>query len=373
MLERLRARSPEIERAVLTRVYSLEDPGGVRDPAYTAGLKTAVCAGLAYAIAAVGRGESRPAPIPTALLGQARFAARNGVSLDTVLRRYFAGHTVLGDFLEQEAARGPVPPATLRRLRRDQAALLERLLGAVAEEYEREACAVSSPSRRRMELIQRLLDGELLETAELAYDLGAHHLAAVAGGPEADGILREAAAALDRQLLLSATGGDGIWAWLGGRNRLDPQPLIELVQGLPEGHSLALGEPAQGLEGWRQSHRQAAAASLVARRGPERVVRYREVCLIASALGDELLARSLHQLLLAPLAGERDDGKTLRETLRAYFGADRNSASAAAALGITRQTVNNRLRAIEERLGTALPDCAAELELALRLDSLKEG
>lgn len=373
LLARLSARAPEIERAVLTRVHSLEDPTKIRDPTYTAGLKAAVSAGIAYAITGIERGESRPAPVPTALLAQARLAARTGVALDTVLRRYFAGHTVLGDFLEEEAAGAETPsPATLRRLRRDQAALLERLLAAVAEEYERESGAVSSPARRRMELIKRLLDGELLETTEFAYELEAHHLAVVASHPEAEGSLRVAAARLDRQLLIGTVDGNGIWAWLGGRTRLEPSVLVELLaQALPEGQSLALGEPGQGLEGWRLSHRQAAAASVVVRHGLEPVVRYAEVSLLASALCDELLVLSLRQLFLSPLAGDRDDGGVLRDTLRAYFRADRNSASAAAALGVTRQTVNNRLRLVEERLGTSLQDCAAELELALRLDSLR--
>jgi hypothetical protein len=39
-------------------------------------------------------------------------------------------------------------------------------------------------------------------------------------------------------------------------------------------------------------------------------------------------------------------------------------------LQVTRRTVENRLRAIEEELDRPLHACAAELELALRLESL---
>jgi hypothetical protein len=39
------------------------------------------------------------------LLVQARLAARSDVSLDIVLRRYFAGYSLLGDFLVGEADR----------------------------------------------------------------------------------------------------------------------------------------------------------------------------------------------------------------------------------------------------------------------------
>ena len=58
-----------------------------------------------------------------------------------------------------------------------------------------------------------------------------------------------------------------------------------------------------------------------------------------------------------------------RETLRAYFVAERNISSTAAALGVDRRTVTNRIRAIEDLFGRPLKDIAAELETALRLDA----
>ncbi|MBW8060448.1 MAG: hypothetical protein FVQ78_09030 [Solirubrobacterales bacterium] len=50
--------------------------------------------------------------------------------------------------------------------------------------------------------------------------------------------------------------------------------------------------------------------------------------------------------------------------------AGRNAASAAAALGVSRQTVGNHLGAIEARLGRSFSSCAAEIEAALRLEDL---
>jgi len=58
----------------------------------------------------------------------------------------------------------------------------------------------------------------------------------------------------------------------------------------------------------------------------------------------------------------------LRKTLRAYFTTGRNITSAASALGVSRQTVGNRLRVIEEKLGRTIESCAPEIEVALRLD-----
>ena len=58
------------------------------------------------------------------------------------------------------------------------------------------------------------------------------------------------------------------------------------------------------------------------------------------------------------------------KTLRAYLAADRNATSAAAALGVNRNTIAERLRAIEATLGRPLSACGPELEAALRLAEL---
>ena len=93
LAERLRGRAPEIEGEVMTRVFAIADPDP--DPAYAEGLRTAVCAATAYAIEIVERGEEHAPPPPPILLAQARLAARAGVGLDTVLRRYCAGQNLL--------------------------------------------------------------------------------------------------------------------------------------------------------------------------------------------------------------------------------------------------------------------------------------
>ena len=85
-------------------------------------------------------------------------------------------------------------------------------------------------------------------------------------------------------------------------------------------------------------------------------------------LKDDVLRASVQELFLSPLR-KRDRG-VLLGTLRAYFAADRNTSSAAAALGVSRQAVAKRLRTIEERLGRPLSDRGLELEAVLRLEGL---
>jgi hypothetical protein len=308
-------------------------------------------------------------------LTQARLAARNDLSLDTVLRRYFAGYTLLGDFLLQEAEEGDLLglPA-LKRLLRIQAGLFDRLVNAVTEEYTREAeIRPDTSEKRRAELVERLLAGEPLETFELDYDFDhVHHLGLVATGPGSTKAARNLAKALDCRLLLVERSEGPVWAWLGSRAGLDEEELERyLSEAWPTQASLALGELAQGLGGWRLTHRQARAALLVALRSSQSHIRYADVALLASTLQDDLLATSLREMYLAPLENERDGGKVARETLRAYFAAGRNVSSAAASLGVSRRTVANRLQAIEKRLGRSLPGAAAEIEAALRLEALR--
>lgn len=373
--ERLRACRAEIEQAALTRVRAVSAPSEIADPEYLEGLRVAVSAAIDYGLAVVERGEESSPPFPAALLVQARLAARNGVSLDTVLRRYFAGYSVLGDFITREAGGdAPVGAGVIHRIGRDQAAIFDRLLSAVTEEYTRESKdRPDSADARNARRLRRLLAGELLDTSEIAYEFDALHLGVLGAGLGALEAIRDLAKTLDRRLLFMPGGEDVVCAWLGGRRRLSAADALAAVEDLPAEMVLAFGEPAEGLAGWRLTHQQARAALLVARRGPRRAVRYADVALVASMLQDDLLTASLRELYLAPLAGERDGGATLRHTLCAYFSAARNVSSAAAILGVSRRTVANRLRAVEERIGRPIEGALLELEAALRLGEMESS
>jgi PucR C-terminal helix-turn-helix domain/GGDEF-like domain len=367
----LRKRRAEIEAALLARVYSVSDPAEATDADYAASLRAAVATALDYGLAALELGEEQAPPVPPELLAQARLAACNGVGLDTVLRRYFAGFALLGDFLIGEAQEeGLLDAASLQRLMGGHSALLDRIVAAVSDEHCRAAHGnTGSTEERRASHVRRLLAGEFLDASELAYDFQAHHLGMLARGPGACEAIRRLASSLDRRLLMVGSGEGTQWAWLGSSRNTDPEQLKGFAsRGWPTEVSLAIGEPAQGMEGWRLTHRQAKAALPIALRGPERLVRYADVALLASVLQDELLVRSLRQLYLVPLDGERDGGETLRRTLRAYFAAEHNVSSAAAALGVDRHTVTNRLRAVEERVGRSLSRCLTEVDAALRLE-----
>jgi len=344
------------------------------DPEYLAGVRDAISAGLEYGLTGIEHGEERAGPAPAALLAQARRAARSRVDLDTVLRRYVAGSALLGDYVVQGFEDGGFELRTidLRRIWRIQATLLDRALAAVATEYRSEkGSRLRTGDERRLERVKRLLAGHLLEPDDLQYEFDAWHIAAIAHGPGAPATIRNLAARLDRRLLLVSPGDSMVWAWLGGQRRVSAAEVEELApQPWPIGLSLALGEPERGMAGWRLTHRQARAALPIASRPSPRMIRYAKVSLLAAALNDEVLASSLQRHYLEPLTADRDGGIALRRTLRAYFHADRNVSSAAAVLGVSRQTVNSRLRTAEARISRSLDTCAPEMETALRLEEL---
>lgn len=371
LASRLRERLPELQGAIATRVYAISDPHDVTDPAYLQRLDEAVAAAIDHRLAVLEASERYAPAVPPALLAQARLDARDSVSLDTVLRRYFAGNTLFADFLVEEAERSEVPNSTLRRLLSEQATLGDRLLAAVSVEHAREAKnRPGSPAERRRECVKSLLAGELVDHSELGYDLEAHHLGLMAKGVGAEELVRRLANTLDRCLLVVRREDEPIWAcWLGGGRRLAAEKAVEALSGdVPDGVFVTLGEPGEGLSGWRFSHLQAKAALPVAERKGQPILHYADVALLASILRDDLIASSLRQLYLTPLEQTRDGGKVARETLRAYFAAERNISSTAAALGVDRRTVRNRIRTIEALLGRPLGASAADVEIALRLD-----
>jgi DNA-binding PucR family transcriptional regulator len=376
LIDRLRTRREELEAAIFAGVReAVADPAVDSDPDHLAGLREAVRASVDASLENIEQGESWSGPLPRAALSQARRAARNGLSLKTVMRRYAVGSSLLWDFVLEEAARGDLDSAQrttlLRQAQMVQSSVLDTLMDAIADEYARELQdEPSTNAQRRTDLVKRLLSGQTVDERELRYRVGAVHLGVIATGDNAQEVLRVHSAQIDRELL-SVGGEEGtIWAWLGGSKPPLTETLRDFLAAVTDsGVSLALGEPADGLAGFGLTHRQALGAFELARRQSAPITRYADVSLVALALRDELVARSLIDIYLSPLDRDRD-GSTLRETLRAYFASAQNAAAAASVLGVHRQTVGHRLRIAEECLGESLANRHAELEIALRLEAL---
>lgn len=368
--ERLRARGEEIYEAVIHRAFSVAPPSGQEAPGYAEALRAAIPAVIEHGFDAIELGEERLGPTPAAIFVQAEASARSKVGLEVVVRRYAAGYSTISDFLHQELqALGGGGVQAYAALQRDLTALFDRLLAEVSEAYRRaEAAALPSPEEQRLERVRRLLAGDLVDPACLGYPLEGFHLALIVSGPGHEEAAVRVARRLDRHLLVGESSTERSNVWLGGRRPPGDEALVQMASELAgEGVRLALGEPGQGLAGWRRTRRQAEAAQLVAEGGHEAFVRYRDVALLAAALRDPDLAHFLTETYIDPLG---TDISYLGETVLTLIGLGGNASSAAAALGVSRQTVGSRMRVVEERLERPLGSCAAELGTALRLAGL---
>jgi hypothetical protein len=368
--ERLRGRREEIHEAVIHRALSVAPPSGREIPGYVEGLRSAIPAAVEYAFDAIEVGEERVGPTPATIFVQAGASARSRVGLEVVMRRYAVGYSTLCDFLHQEvrALQGETGEGYTILLR-ELTALFDRIVIEVSEAYGRaEGRSLPSPAERRLERIRRLLAGDRIDPEGLEYPLEGHHLSMIVSGAAPEEAAGDLAARLDRRLLIGESPGKRCAVWLGGGRQFEREELEEATGDLADvGIRLSLGEPGHGLAGWRRSRRQAEAAHVVAERGREGVVWYHEVALLAAALRDPDLSHFLIEYYVDPLGGE---SAALGETLLVFLELNGNASSAAAALGISRQTVASRLRSVEERVGGRIGTHAAQIETALRLAEL---
>jgi hypothetical protein len=364
-----------IERELLNRIKAVANTDDITDPEYSEGLRRAVSSGFDYALTGVESSERHLPPIPISLLAQARLAARNGLSIDLVILRCSTCFTIIRNYIAIAFENIEVASQVkLSDVLRVQGIVFDRLTKALTEEHRREREQLASDKQKRFSATQSLLDGEWRDGSMLGCDLDAFHIAAIAKGVEAADTVRTLASTLDCRYFAVSNADGAIWAWMSRRHKPNITKLEEVISGRwPPKIYLAIGEIAYGEEGWRLSHQQARAAFLLALRRPGCVIRYAADPLLVTAIRDDLLTACLKDFFLAPLKLERDGGVVLRQTLRAYFAADRNGASAAAALRVTRQTVTNRLKVIERRVGRPISTCAAEFETALRLEELRNS
>jgi hypothetical protein len=282
---------------------------------------------------------------------------------------------VVADNLPSNAS--PLLALLLDRLRKAQE-VVDQLASIVehycdAEQYEHGG---SSPEWRRSELVCRSLlcdAGHPTEETYLGYELeDVWHLGVIATGTSASDVLQGLKVHLGCELLM-VSHGQQVWAWFGGPRQLEAVAFERASSSERyAGVSLACGEPCLGIAGWRLTHRQAVEAQRVAVCRPQRITWYADVALLAVALQNDTLAQSLKQRYMVPLCGQKDRGVVLRTTLRSYIDADCSSTSAESVLHVGRHTVARRVRTAEQLVGRAIPDCSAELGIALWLEEINE-
>jgi len=351
----------------------MPEPITISDPAYLAGVRAAVTEALKYSLEGIEKDREAVIPIPPETARQARRAAREGVRLDTVFRRYAAGNTSLEEYIVAEAE--GIPSEVLCQILRDQGLRVDRLMESVSAEYrdELEQATRSSTQREADRILHFLETSSLVGPPDVDYDFDSWHVGMILTG-DATVTLRALRGFADRagyRLLTVVRDHETSWAWLGCLAEPSLASLVRALDGVASAQApVAVGEPRKGLDGWRQTFREAQAALQVLLYRPQPVTRCRDVILVSAVVRDPALATSLIETYLAPLNGRSDSGEVLRNTLRAYFQADQNANTAAAALRVARHTVERRLRSVEEKLGQTIDTCNAQLQVALWAEEL---
>ncbi|HEX3734366.1 MAG TPA: helix-turn-helix domain-containing protein [Solirubrobacterales bacterium] len=244
----------------------------------------------------------------------------------------------------------------------------------MAEGYQRSVeRAAAQGEHHRFQALKTLLEADPLSGSHLDLDLNHHHLGCVAWGEGADLAVRRLATLLGRPAELTLRLHNNWWGWISGSRPLEKHQQ-ETVRDFDPGPGirLAFGLEGFGEAGFRATNHQALRAQWVAPPGPA-VIHYEDVAVETLATEAESDARAFVAHELRGIDDPSAASARLRETLVAYFAAELNAASAGAALGVHHQTVTNRLRVIEERIGRPLGARHLELAVALRLRAALSG
>ncbi|MGO3834194.1 MAG: PucR family transcriptional regulator, partial [Microbacteriaceae bacterium] len=183
--------------------------------------------------------------------------------------------------------------------------------------------------------------------------------------------------------LITASDRSTAWAWVA---LPDPELTPSLLRRLAEfadsdearNIRFAIGGSANGIEGFKRSHEQAAKARHVAL-GAQR---YREARLVSFTdpdvgflsliMHDTQSALTWTKEVLGQVATEGEATAALRETLATFYATGENSSRTAELLGLHRNTVRQRVARFEQERGAKRTN-GLEISLALKLFDLLGG
>ena len=359
-------------------------PELVADPVLARELGTVVEASVLRVHRLLAEPELAVLAVPAATMDFARATARYGLPLISLIEACRLAQATTGDWWRHRLSDAiddrEVLIAANDLVQARVAAFIDLVVAqsraAHAEEHEEWEGGASG---RRVRVVHRLLAREPVDTDDasrvLNHPLRATQTAFVLWSDEdhedptegtrvLHAAADELAAALGATRVLTIPFSDrSVWTWAVTEN---PAGHVRLA--LPAPLSAAVGSARPGLAGFRRSHHEALEAQRVAllqgeRRDP--VTRYTDVEVLALMSRDpEDLREFLHRTL-GPLAAAGDGAARLRETLGAFLAAGNHVAGAARILGVHRNTISYRLRALEDALGPALGGRRVDLELAL--------
>ncbi|MCF8604510.1 helix-turn-helix domain-containing protein [Gordonia sp. HY442] len=322
---------------------------------------------------------------PVTALEHARAMAARGYSVDVILRFYRLGHEFFVEQLREgldAAGYGATEALTIFfELERFLLRYIDRISSQIAREYIATLSRQQNEARiERADIVRELLADEPVDPARaervLSYRLTGRHLALICWsdepGRDLEKVVQKTASAFaaGRALTISE-GPTTVWGWINVTDHMLPiaTSTSRLNDQDPYVH-IAFGSVHVGAAGFRTSYLEAMRARRIAEiadRPAPAAVHFRDVSL-ADALSYDLDAAQRFVKaelgdLTADGAAERDE----RATLLAVLNARGSLAKAAEALDIHRNTVLQRLRRAENKVGRSSADRVAETHAALVL------
>lgn len=170
-------------------------------------------------------------------------------------------------------------------------------------------------------------------------------------------------------VLMIPAGRGEVWAWLASPSALDADTLRGAFDGLAEnGIRAAIGTCARGVEGFRDSHREAVDAQRHALSVPAQgcCSFYADVELACLVSGNDRAARRLIARELAALAASDPGLDRVRETVSAFLAFGASVEQTATTLFVHKNTVRYRLAQAEDLIGHPLSERRTEIALALQ-------
>jgi DNA-binding PucR family transcriptional regulator len=330
---------------------------------------------------------------PTAALEYARRLAQHGVPVNALVRAYRLGQRLMNELVFAEVRSLDISEQLRYTVIEAISATLYEYIDwisqqvVVAYEDERERWLENQNSLRALRVREILAATKLIDvdatSTSIRYPLRWHHLGLVMWYPDASAegnelarlqrFLRElgdAAGAAGGALFIAADRTCG-WGWLPYRAApADAAAKVrQFALARPDSPSVAIGTVAGGIEGFRQSYREAESARRVA------VVGKREPTVIAATDPGVSIAALLSgdvgdtcawvTKVLGDLGGDDENDARLRDTLRVYLGCGSSYKTAAEELNLHFNTVKYRVGRAVARRGREIDSDRLDVELAL--------
>ncbi|MDQ1045282.1 helix-turn-helix domain-containing protein [Streptomyces sp. V4I2] len=325
--------------------------------------------------------------VPPAAAEYARRFAQHDLSLEGLLRAYRLGEHMFGQWamaalrhldLSTDEALTATSRITLLTN-----SYIDQVVEGVIDIYEDERRRWDARSdATRAAQVRAVLDTEGLDLASaekmLSTSLRGWHLAAIIWtGPGSAGHVSAQlragaamlAAAIGKVPLTISADEETCWAWISsvGKPILDVHRLEGELREYPA-LRIAVGDVSSGLDGFRQTFRDAQRTRSVAATGavPDRVlVLHSQVALAGLLVGHLADVRAWAERVLGDLM--RDDEATvrLRQTVQVFLEARGSFTDAAARLHVHKNTVHYRVRKAEDILGHPLTENRLDTEVAL--------